>query len=438
MQISDINAESLVQNLHEGVVVHAADTSVLYANPRALRLLRLTKNQMLGKDAFDPHWRFLESDGSVMPVDRYPVQQVKRLLKPVYSLEIGICDSGKDHVTWVLCNAYPEFDAAEQLIQIVVTFVDITNKKTDIPFDRLVEITNDLVVITTATSARYDEQRIIYVNQSFINFTGFGREHLLGKSPKLLFAKADAALKLNNINDALERGLPIRTQLQQTKPDGELFWVDVNIVPLNNDFGEVAYYAAIERDVSAAKQYEADLKELTIRDPLTSLLNRRGFWELAKQHLLSANRHRREVCFVMLDIDHFKKVNDAYGHAAGDKVITEFSRSMMSFFRETDLLARIGGEEFAILLPDAELTQAKDRLQKFCELIKQTPVKCADTNVVIHFTVSIGITNTRCNNTKLDALLKAADQALYCAKNTGRNKVCFQALESSDTVADNP
>ncbi|MEO3877716.1 sensor domain-containing diguanylate cyclase [Rheinheimera fenheensis] len=429
MQISNIDAEALVRSLHEGVVVHAAGTQVLYANPSALRLLRLTKEQMLGKDAFDPGWRFLESDGRQMAVSRYPVQQVLLTLQPLMNFELGICDSSTEQVTWVLCNAYPEFDDQQQLIQIVVSFVDITHKKNDIPFDRLVEIANDLVVITTASSASYAEQRIMYVNQAFVELTGFKRQQLIGQSPKLFMGQETDSAKLTAINRALKKLQPFHTQLSYVKPDGEKLWLDVNIVPLNNDLGELAYYAAIERDISAAKQYEAHLKELATRDQLTTLLNRRGFWELAQQLLPNMNRHKREVCFAMLDIDQFKTINDTFGHAVGDRVLSQFGLLMTKFFREADVLARIGGEEFAVLMPDASMQHTLERLDRFRQVVSASAVECDDTRRPIYFSVSIGLTSAIGSNLKLDLLLKAADKALYQAKHSGRNKVCFQAVE---------
>ena len=429
MQVSNIDAEALVSSLHEGVVVHGADTRVLYANPSALRLLRLTQEQMLGKDALDPDWRFLESDGRPMAISRYPVQQVLSTLQPVMNFELGICDSSVEQVTWVQCNAYPEVDNQQHLKQIVVSFVDITHKKDDIPFDRLVEIANDSVVITTASSPNYADQCIVYVNQAFAELTGFKRPQLMGQSPKLFLGLDSDNEKLNAINAALQEKQPCHTQLLHVKPDGEQRWVDVNIVLLNNDLGELAYYAAIERDVSAAKQYEVHLKELATRDQLTNLLNRRGFWELAQQLLPGINRQKREVCFAMLDIDHFKAVNDTFGHAAGDKVLSRFGELITQFFREADVVARIGGEEFAVLLPDASIQHTQERLDVFRQLVSASAIQCDDMQQAIHFSVSIGLTCATGLNLNLDMLLKAADKALYEAKLSGRNKVCFRAVE---------
>ena len=133
MDLSRLNAERLIQNLQTGVVVHSPDTGILYANPAALNILRLTKEQALGRDSFDSKWKLLDEFRQPLQSSQYPVSVVIKTQKPLMNLEIGICDSSSDEITWVLCNAYPEFDEQNNIAEIVVTFIDITHQKQAIP-----------------------------------------------------------------------------------------------------------------------------------------------------------------------------------------------------------------------------------------------------------------------------------------------------------------
>ena len=115
MNLSQLDSAALLENLHTGVVVHSQDTRIIYANPKALALLRLTSSQALGKDALDPNWRFLDKHSQVMSVDCFPVNRVIKTKTPITNLEVGILDSSSDQVTWVLCNAFPEFNDQQQI-----------------------------------------------------------------------------------------------------------------------------------------------------------------------------------------------------------------------------------------------------------------------------------------------------------------------------------
>ena len=171
------------------------------------------------------------------------------------------------------------------------------------------------------------------------------------------------------------------------------------------------------RDVTALKQAEAELQRLSTTDPLTGAYNRRMFMDLLAGELQRADRYSEPCALMMFDIDHFKAVNDQYGHDAGDRVLQEIVRLSMETIRQADTLARWGGEEFMVLLPrtDGEMAYALgERLRQHiaghvfvdgCQL-----------------TISIGVTGC-CRDDSLDSLLKRVDEALYTAKKSGRNMV---------------
>ena len=423
MNLSQLDSAALLENLHTGVVVHSQDTRIIYANPTALALLRLTSNQALGKDALDPNWRFLDKHSQVLSVDSFPVNRVIKTKAPITNLEVGILDSSSDKVTWVLCNAFPEFNEQQQIKQIVVSFLDITRQKKIIPFEDIVELANDIIVVTDATPIVEDGPKIVYVNRAFTELTGYTKEEVIGKTPRILQGPKTNIETTNSIRTALSQQLAIKAQILNYSKTGKEYWLDMNIVPMKSEFDEVYYFAAVERDITEQIEREKQLKELSVRDPLTSLLNRRGFFEAGQSLIDYSKRNKNPMSLAMIDIDHFKKINDLHGHYVGDEVLINFSQTMRQYFRNSDIIVRLGGEEFAILLSDSNLANAKQKLEAFRKTIEQSAVK-VEANTSINFTISVGLTTCQKDSTyNLETMLKEADKYLYKAKDAGRNQV---------------
>jgi diguanylate cyclase (GGDEF)-like protein len=187
---------------------------------------------------------------------------------------------------------------------------------------------------------------------------------------------------------------------------------------------------------------ERELEVLAISDPLTGVANRRHFAAIARTELERAQRNHHPVSLLMLDLDHFKALNDEYGHAMGDAALLETTRIMADIVRGHDLVARFGGEEFVVLLPDTALdgaTQVAERLRRAIAdhvlLVEDagTPTRTdgrTDGRSTVHWTVSIGVAKWRQDSEGLEALIARADDALYQAKAAGRNRV--------RTAADDP
>lgn len=165
------------------------------------------------------------------------------------------------------------------------------------------------------------------------------------------------------------------------------------------------------------------LKELASTDVLTGLLNRRAFMEEAIGKFKLAKRYQRPLSLLMLDIDHFKKINDTYGHQAGDLVLVEFSQIMRSCLRETDVLGRIGGEEFAIILPETGLEQTAEISERLLEKVRTAEIQY-EPGRNLSLTTSIGVATVPPLAIDIDMVMKEADKALYKAKSDGRD--CFR------------
>lgn len=167
------------------------------------------------------------------------------------------------------------------------------------------------------------------------------------------------------------------------------------------------------------EQLNKELETLAYTDSLTQLYNRRYFFEFSEHLVLLSKRESNPLSLIMIDIDHFKSINDRYGHDVGDQVIKALSDRVSEMIRKSDLLARFGGEEFVLLLPGTDLDGAVIIAEKIREMIEG----CRDVERV-SFTISIGISQFFYQEEGLDTLIVRSDRALYQAKNSGRNKVC--------------
>jgi diguanylate cyclase (GGDEF)-like protein len=181
-----------------------------------------------------------------------------------------------------------------------------------------------------------------------------------------------------------------------------------------------------------AEQYAQHLEGLAATDPLTGLYNRRQFERVVRAELSRFQRYFRPLSLLMLDIDHFKAVNDRFGHAVGDQVLATIGDACRSIKRGSDIAARIGGEEFALLLPETDDEAAR----VFAERLRQEISECAPIlqGEKLTLTASIGIAMATPSTTSLNALLQWADEALYEAKRTGRNKVCVKTGKADRTM----
>jgi diguanylate cyclase (GGDEF)-like protein len=172
------------------------------------------------------------------------------------------------------------------------------------------------------------------------------------------------------------------------------------------------------------------LREQTIHDPLTSLYNRRFLDESLKQELGKAQRNGKPVGVIMIDIDHFKKINDTHGHGIGDAVLVAVAKALLDNVRTGDIVCRFGGEEFAIVLPGANLNITKGRAEALRSLVEQLNLEHLQAPVG-RVTISLGAAVFPDHGTDEEALLRSADAALYAAKASGRNRTAVAVADVS-------
>lgn len=288
-------------------------------------------------------------------------------------------------------------------------------------FKSLVENTNDVIMVMDSTPLDEGGPFIVYVNPAFENLMGYQSDEVVGKNPSILQGADTDQSTRSGIREAMSAGDRIRTQILNYTKSGQALWMDINIVPIFNERGELGYFAAIERDLTEIKLLQSRLEKLASTDDLTGLANRNAFMSKAETEFLRAQRYKRSLSVIMIDVDHFKCVNDEHGHAVGDIVLREVSKICGEALRDSDTLGRIGGEEFVLLLPDTPIKNAEYVAERMRKQLASSPIK--HNNIELLVTASFGVATIDHKDGTFNALIERADQAMYDAKKSGRNKV---------------
>lgn len=419
MNLTDIDASQLLEALYDGVLIHAVTGEIEYANPQMLRLLGVNWGSVQGLTIDAVEWCLLDLSFQPVSADAYPAHRAVAEQQSLHNIEFALVTPSNPKITWVICHALLLHDALGTLSKILVTFTDISARKTAISFENIVANANDIILVTESSPLADTGPRIVYVNRAFCQLTGYTASEVIGKTPRMFQGPATNPEVRQRIKTALQQQAPVRERILNYSKTGSPYWLEMNIFPLKNDVGEVLYFAAVEHDVTAQVAKEQTLLSQAIEDPLTGLLNRRGFLELYQQTTESLSSARTSS-LIMMDIDHFKQINDSYGHDIGDQVLRHVATVFRHGFRETDLVCRYGGEEFVALMLGVDPVVSQLKMDQLRIQIAQTPL-VLESNQPIAITVSLGITAYLPHQQPLDEALTRADKALYQAKHGGRN-----------------
>lgn len=224
----------------------------------------------------------------------------------------------------------------------------------------------------------------------------------------------------------VETGIGERAEFRFALKDGSIRHMQSDGRAIRSPDGKVSKVVVVSRDITELKHLEAELRDMAATDMLTGLPNRRHFVAQLEQEQAWLHRDKkRHASVLMLDADHFKMINDNFGHAAGDDVLRHLAALMQNKLRKVDTIGRVGGEEFALILPGASVTAAEAFAERLRENVAKTPAAHAEK--VIPLTVSIGVAGMHAGDASGGDALTRADRALYRAKEHGRNKVAVEA-----------
>lgn len=267
--------------------------------------------------------------------------------------------------------------------------------------------------------------RIRSWNASIGKLTGFDAARAVGAGFDLFMPDGPLSRERMDarLRDALADGWSLDEGWRQ-RADGSRFWASCLLAPLDETRqlpDEERAYSYIVRDISEQRESNEALRQSVLCDHLTGLANRRAFFDAAEREIRRWQRSPQALSLVVIDADHFKRINDTHGHLAGDAVLRHLAAGLRATFRTTDLVARIGGEEFVALLPDTGLDGAVSVAERLCERIAAQTVEVDGTP--IRYTVSAGVAAMEAGIDGIETLFRRADAALYVAKSTGRNRV---------------
>ena len=263
---------------------------------------------------------------------------------------------------------------------------------------------------------RAADQTVILGNDRASALFGVPLESVRGRHAPDFWVDADDRARV--IARIREEGTVDDVEVRLKRLDGTQLWASISVQMISFE-GEHAFLFGVH-DITAKREAEQTLRELATLDSLTGAFNRRHFFEVARSSIALAERHGSTTCAAMIDVDHFKDVNDTYGHAVGDEVLAMVGRICRLESRETDIVARYGGEEFALLLPETNLETASAVVERIRGVLSGLAV--ATPKGPVGVTVSAGVAQRRTDE-PLDSLLRRADAALYDAKRAGRDRV---------------
>jgi diguanylate cyclase (GGDEF)-like protein/PAS domain S-box-containing protein len=333
-------------------------------------------------------------------------------------------------VKWVNERGETQYDGHGHAIRSSGTVQDITVRKLADESLRLYasvfEHSGEAILITD------QDRRIVAVNRAFTQLTGYTLADIMGKNPKVLSSGETPPETYLAMWTALDQAGYWQGEIIDRRKDGTLYPKWLSISAVREPDGSITHYIGSFTDISERKKVEAQISQLAYHDGLTEMLNRIGLQSQLDQALAMAGRDRRELAVIFLDVDRFKTINDTMGHAVGDKLLVEAARRLRHNLRNSDIVARFGGDEFVVVLTDVDDAAAAARVADKILRALATPYLIDERE--LHSTASIGIAFFPGDGNDADTLLKNADTAMYHAKSLGRNNLQFFTAEMNQAA----
>ena len=291
--------------------------------------------------------------------------------------------------------------------------------------DRAVALLSTAIEQSPAAAVITDKNGLIrYANPKFLAMSGYRREEIAGQNPRIFKSGETPEEVYRDLWQTIQAGRVWAGEFRNRKKDGLPYIVSAKISPILLKSGAITGYLAIQEDITETRRLQQQLERLATIDGLTGTYNRCHFLHLFSQELRREERYGMPLCLLIFDLDHFKAINDTYGHQTGDRVLEECARVVDSTLRETDIFGRLGGEEFGVVLLQTDLDGARLLAERLRAAIEKMRIACEGVNIRV--TVSIGGTQWDRNDRKVEVIMNRADNALYEAKRRGRNQVCFK------------
>ncbi|MDU2065357.1 MAG: diguanylate cyclase [Sporomusaceae bacterium] len=406
--------QQMLDAMSQGVLLLNSERKVLLYNRQFVRMLRFKASEVYVGQEYE-NLLSLWCRRSNQPEELLQKNLLSISKKKSYEIEYSWQDS-LAKLRWLYVENRPLASGA-----ILRTYTDITKMKRDeqilkeseTSFRSIFEVAPFPVAVISQSG------KILHGNKCFMEFYELQEDDLEQLYPLDFFLDSSVRRRLlHNLTmegavDGFEAQIrTFRTQLVR--------WVMIAARPLSV-LGQ-SCLLTMQIDLTERKRLEEDLRRLATSDGLTGLNNRRYFLEIAERVFQQASRYQEQLAVLVLDIDHFKGINDTYGHQSGDIVLQELAQCLSQILREVDVIGRIGGEEFAVLLPQTDNKGALSLAERMRQAVEAYCFHLPD-GQIIKVTISIGFTLFYINDKDFDQVLRRADEGLYLAKKSGRNQV---------------
>ncbi len=394
----------------------------------ALAMLSLTPDDPAAQQAGYSQWTF-----------PYDYQPVHNLLK---SLKVGpYKDFGQVSLIDILIAHWPGVVAFIILTLTFISIILLWNRKLqkEVKVRKKIEQTlrdNEQNLLLAASVFAHTNEGIVItdpqanvldINESFTRISGYYREEVVGKNPRFLQSGYQDAKFYQSMWQALKDTGHWAGVIWNRHKNNQFYAEKLSINAVENERGQVQHYVGIFSDITHQVSQQQHMEHLAYHDALTDLPNRLLLTDRLKQAIIQARRQDSKLAVVYLDLDGFKEVNDTYGHEMGDQLLVSISARLQKILREGDTIARIGGDEFVIVLEDITSRSGCLRLLKRMLVAAATPVNIGDR--VLQVSASLGISiYSKVDSVDAEQLLNQADQAMYQAKLAGKN--CFKIFNS--------
>lgn len=413
--------KAAIDNAHDAVAVFRATHDAQH--PLSIAYVSPMFERQTGYDASELMERHRDRLFGPGTDTGYVDSLVQRVLQGE-SIEADLCLYRKNGSSfWAHITMRPIVNARGAIEQVVAVQREITERKR---WEQQLELLSTALRQANDAIALYerggdDRWRISYVNDVFVRTTGFSREDVLGRDSQFMEgAETDRAL-LRSFRMALMQGELCRGEVAYYKKDGTPFWVDLNARPIIDRDGRTTYSIVLYHDITEARRRSQILSHQASHDELTGLRNRRFFEQALEDALQGSPENDRRHALLFMDLDRFKPINDRHGHPAGDRVLVMLAEQFRNSMREGDVLARVGGDEFAVLLydcsPDSALRVAKNLLEAVHEL------RVPWDDEILTVGLSIGVAPCVPGEAPALDVLRCADAACYDAKKLGGDRV---------------
>ena len=420
---ADNRYKRIVENLNEGIWVIDRFYKIQFVNQALAAMLGYQAEELLGRSVLK---LFQGVDQATI---KQQIAERKLARSAVYEIEV---QNQQGNNVLIQVESAPLFDWHGEFDGYVEGIKDLSEiRQQQLQLKMLssaVEQSASMVIITD------QDATIEYVNSKTCEISHYDKDELLGKNARIFRAEQMDIEVLTDLWAVVNSGRDWQGELQLRKKNSENIWVLVSISPVTNERGQISHFVIVCEDVSLLKEARSRMEELAYVDSLTGLANRMLFRDRLEQVLKGLSRSNSMAALLYLDLDNFKRINDSMGHDVGDALLMKVAENLRQCVRHQDTVARMGGDEFVILLTDIDgMSGASAVARKIMDTMAQ-PLQLLKKEILI--TPSIGITLAPTDSLNADILLKNADMAMYKAKSSGRNNYQFFTEEMNAQIID--